>query len=78
MTRDDFDAALDLLRISPGEFAALTGQNPATVRGWGKVRMSGGGQRRLQDVPGWVSPLLEAWQAAPRALAARRRQLEPT
>lgn len=78
MTRPEFDDALEALGLSPGAFARLTYTDPATVRGWGKERNVGKKlidgknttQRKMQDIPGWVRPLLEAWTRSPGSLRA--------
>lgn len=66
MTADEFRARLKALGMTCQTFADLTGQHPVTVRGWGSKRSG----RDLQAFPGWVGPILIAWERHPDLLAA--------
>lgn len=68
MTGDEFDSTLASFNLDRPTFAAITGQHPSTVYGWGGMRNIGG-TRRLQDVPRWVPVLFDAWRMGRRALA---------
>jgi hypothetical protein len=60
-----FRAELRSLGLTCRSFAKLTGKHEETVTGWGTVRHG-----NLQAVPLWAWRLVEAWKAAPHALAA--------
>lgn len=61
-------AALRAIGLSGREFAALTGQHPNTVQGWGNGRSG----RGIQDTPRWVRLLIQAWTYQPALIEAAR------